>query len=129
MLAGLAVIVAVSAMRPSTPGITTEGPGPVPVSRPGDVTVPVPLVAGGGTVSSGDVVDLVAVDELGEARIIANRVTVTEPAGSAGYSSQAVVLITMQQQDALAVTAAARRGPLSVLIHPDADSRNSLTQQ
>lgn len=129
MLAGLAVIVAISAMRPSTPGITAEGPGPVPVSRPGDVTVPVPLSTGGSTVSSGDVVDLVAVDELGEARIIADRVTVTEPAGSAGYSSQAVVLITMQQQDALAVTAAAGRGPLSVLIHPDADSRNSLTQQ
>lgn len=129
MLAGLAVIVAISAMRPSAPTVTAGTPDPVAVSRPGDVTVPVPLVAGGSTVASGDVVDLVAVDERGEAQIIADRVTVTEPAGSAGYSSQAVVLITMQQQDALAVTAAAERGPLSVLIHPDADSRNSLTQQ
>lgn len=129
LLAGLAAIVAISAMRPSAPTVTAGTPDPVAVSRPGDVTVPVPLSTGGGTVTAGDVVDLVAVDDLGEAQIIADRVTVIEPAGSSGYSSDTVVLITMQQHDALAVTAAAGRGPLSVLIHADAARPNSLTPQ
>ncbi len=80
--------------------------------------VPVPVAVGGGAVSTGDIVDLVTVDESGSAHVVAAQVVVTEPAAASGYSSDTVVLMAMSEQDALEVTAAADRAPLAVLIRP-----------
>ncbi len=117
-LAALATLIAISALRPAA---TPSAPDNVPamqVGRPGDVTVPVPVAVGGGAVSTGDIVDLVAVDGTGTARIVAARVLVTEPASAAGYSSDTVVLLSMSESAALEVTTAADQAPLAVLIHP-----------
>lgn len=90
----------------------------VPLGRTGDVTVPVPLAIGGSAVAAGDVVDLIAVDDAGVAQVVASEVVVTEAPGSNGYSTDAIVLMAMSEPDALAVTVAADRAPLAVIIHP-----------
>ena len=67
---------------------------------------------------TGDVVDLVTIDDNGLARVIANDVVVTETTTNSGYSSDAVALISMSERDALLVTAAAGRAPLALIINP-----------
>lgn len=117
VLAALATVIAISALRPTAAPTASDTAPPVQVGRPGDVMVPVPVAVGGGAVSTGDIVDLVAVDDSGSAHLVAAGVVVAEPAAASGYSSDTVVLMTMSEQDALEVTAAADRAALSLLIH------------
>lgn len=92
----------------------------VPPVRTGEVMVPVPLAIGGSAVAAGDVVDLIAVDDGGVAEVVASEVVVTEAPGSNGYSADTIVVMSMSESDALAVTAAADRAPLALIIHPHA---------
>jgi hypothetical protein len=118
LLAALATIVAITALRPSNPPAATTEAEAISLTRPGEVTVPVPLSRGGSAVDTGDVVDLVTIDDNGLARVIANDVVVTETTTNSGYSSDAVALISMSERDALLVTAAAGRAPLALIINP-----------
>ena len=116
MLAALATVIAITAMRPTQAPPSPDASRPAALIQPGHVTVPVLLAIGGSSVSAGDIVDLVAVNDAGDADVVASRAVVTEPSTS-GYASGSVVLMAMPREDALAVTAATARAQLSVLIH------------
>ncbi|HAN70438.1 MAG TPA: hypothetical protein DCQ36_02455 [Actinobacteria bacterium] len=123
-LAFLATIVAVSALRadPPDPTPTTDS---APLVRPGEVTVPIPLTvrAIAEAVQPGDIVDLVTVDEGGDARLIAQRARIVDrpTTGTALTPTGAILLVAVPRARALALTAAASQAPLSVLIHPPDD--------
>lgn len=112
VLAGLAMLMAINAVRPGPeqPGTTLGSAGP-PV-RPGEVAVPVALAspALAAAVEPGDVVDVIAVpdDPGGSARVLADHARVLDLPGSGGFttSSSSVVLLAVPETAALPLSAA-----------------------
>lgn len=89
----------------------------------GEVAVPLVLASGAiaATLAPGDVVDLVAVDDLGTATVVASRARVLELPGAGGTLSattSAVVLVAVPEARALPLTAASTGGAVTVVIRP-----------
>jgi hypothetical protein len=128
VLAGLATLVALTALRgaPDTDTVPATGPsGAAPTSVPGSVTVPVTLASGAiaAVLQVGDVIDLVgsarpAGDAVGRAEVVARGARVLElPLGGSalGGSSSAVILVSLPEADALRVVSSMRDGLTPVI--------------
>lgn len=126
-LAGLATVVAISALR-SDPPEPTEPMATAPLLQPGEVTVPIPLAmrAVAESVQPGDIVDLVTVDEGGNARLVAHRARIVDrPTTGSGLTPTGALLLVAVPLDQALDVAAAAQSPLSLLIHPP-DASGSL---
>lgn len=122
LLAGVATLLALSTLR--------SGPEPAPASAlsptgvtaaPGEVTVPVVLDNPSltGTVAPGDVIDLVAIGQDGQAQVIADRARVVERTGAGTLmTSSPVILVAVPSDTALSLSAAVATDRISLLIHP-----------
>lgn len=124
VLAALATLLAISAIRPA-PSSTTAAESTAPTvtsTRPGEVTVPVmldsPVLAG--TVETGDEIDLVSIDAQGQAAVVAERARVVEQGvGSSPLGAASpVLLVAVPEETALDLAAASLTSRLSLLIHP-----------
>jgi hypothetical protein len=78
-----------------------------------------------GLLAPGDVVDVLGSDPRGPAAIVAHDLLVTDvPTGEGGVGSafgsdgDGLVVVAVTPDDALALAAAASRGPLTVAVHP-----------
>jgi hypothetical protein len=118
-LAALAVVLLMTALRPTPPVVDANVTTDPSVLRAGESRVPVTLAspAIAATLTEGDVIDLVVVDEVG-AEVVAprSRVVSLGSGGSALSTSSPVVVVAVPADTALDVTAAAARGPLAVVI-------------
>lgn len=124
VLAALATVLAISAIRPA-PAATTaaESTAPsAPSTRPGEVTVPVILdsPALASTVKAGDEIDVVSIDAQGQAEIVAERARVVEQGGGASPlgATSPVLLVAVPEETALDLAAASLTMRISLLIHP-----------
>lgn len=125
-LAALGVIVALTTLRPAAQDAGAETAG-FPLGRSavgdGEVAVPVLLASSAiaATLAVGDTIDIVGItgQETATARIVAPgaRVLDLPASGSAlSGSSAAVVLVAVDEEEALPLAAASAGGALSVLI-------------
>jgi hypothetical protein len=78
-----------------------------------------------GLLTPGDVVDVLGSDPRGPAEVVAHDLLVTEiPTADGGMGSafssdgDGLVVVAVTSDDALALAAAASRGPLTVAVHP-----------
>lgn len=124
VLAGLATVIGLTALRSDPPQPRADA-APAPAVRPGEVTVPVTLSmrAVADTLSAGDIVDLVTVDDDGDPHRVAERARVVDrPTSGSGLApTEAIVLVAVPEADALDLAAAASQSSLALLIHPPAD--------
>ncbi len=119
-----------SALRPVPAAPVVAGPTSTDLLS-GEVAIPVGLAspALSATLSVGDVIDLVAVTNAelgGGAQVVAPRTRVLEIPGSSasfGSTASAVVLVAVNEADALDVSRAAALGPVGVVIRIRAKPR------
>lgn len=124
MLAALATVVAISAVRPAPATTTTTEPTAptAPSAREGEVTVPVILdsPALAGAVTIGDEVDLLAIDAQGRAEVVASRARVVEQGGGSSPlgGTRPLLLVAVPEATGLDLAAASLTARISLLIHP-----------
>jgi hypothetical protein len=125
VLAAAGVLLAVASLRSSTEVSANSAAVPPSGLRPGEVAVPVALAspAIARTLNVGDIIDVVGLaedaDDHARGTVVAPRSRVLEipDAGSAfGGSSSAVVLLAVNEADALNLSAATADGAVTVLI-------------
>ena len=92
----------------STPRVLADGEEAVPAQ-----------VTGAGSLRVGDVLDLAAATDSGQARIVAHRARVLELPAESGWSggTGSLVLVAVADDDALEVITASAQGHLIPVIH------------
>jgi hypothetical protein len=111
-----AAALALASLR--TPPVVEAQPGPPRIGE-GQVTVPVTLASSAvaSLLQTGDLVDLVAISEQGEASIVAEGAHVVAAASAGALSAaSAVILVAVDEHDALPVSVAGATGPLAPVI-------------
>lgn len=108
-------------------GTLSSEAAPVPATAvranptPGEVTVPVPLAvrAVADVLEPGDIVDLVSVSDDGRAHVVAARARVVgQPGGAGGFTpTDALLLVAVPEETALALATATARSAVTVIIH------------
>lgn len=130
-VAGAGVLVALSSLRSAPDSVVVAAP-PVSDLLPGEVAVPLTLssAAVANTLATGDVIDVIGLSGADgsdpRAVIVARRsrvIDVPESSGTFGSSSSAIVLVAVVESAALDVSTAIARGPMTVVIRSQANSR------
>jgi hypothetical protein len=130
-IAGAGVLVALTSLR-SAPATVVVASPPVSDLRPGEVAVPLTLASAAlaSTLATGDVIDVIGLSGADgsdpRAVVVARRsrvIDVPESSGTFGSSSSAIVLVAVVESAALNVSTAIARGPVTVVIRAQANSR------
>ena len=121
--AGLAVLLAVSALKAPASDQATMAADSTSTLLPGEVAAPITLASApiASSLAAGDVIDLVSVprQNAGAAEVVARRARVIEVGESSGFASSAsaLIVVAVSESTALALADAGARADLTALIH------------
>ena len=111
-LAGLSVLLTVSALRPPAPIVVAEQPG-IPLTK-GEIGVPITLAnaAVAGVIRSGDHVDVIALTDMGK-HVLARNVRIVE------VMDGGLLVLAAQPEQAGELAARSLQHALTITIHPN----------